>query len=303
MAALAPQLTLPLAATISKTVLTQTGGDARTRRSNGSARRCSPTPSCSRQVSPPHSYDEGRFVLPPAVESARDRPRDNSPASGFVVRYDHRGETGVGEATPLPGWTESLDDCQRGLDDAATVAAGGGHQMSCCRGRRIGSCRPTRLCDRALDADARADGVPLYQWFDSERHAIASRSTRQSATGLQPRPPTPSSERLRPATIAVRSGREANRRRRRGARSDRPRAGGRRRDPAGRRQRRVARDRAQEAFDRLAPLDVAYVERHSRPMTSRDVPGFEATGSALRSTSPSLTAGSTASSMPTQPTC
>ncbi len=35
---------------------------------------------------------------------------------GFVVRGSVDGEAGVGEATPLPGWTESYDDCRRALD-------------------------------------------------------------------------------------------------------------------------------------------------------------------------------------------
>ena len=28
-----------------------------------------------------------------------------SEREGVVVTYDHRGEQGIGEATPLPGWT------------------------------------------------------------------------------------------------------------------------------------------------------------------------------------------------------
>jgi o-succinylbenzoate synthase len=34
---------------------------------------------------------------------------------GFVVRGRVGGTSGVGEATPLPGWTESYDDCRRAL--------------------------------------------------------------------------------------------------------------------------------------------------------------------------------------------
>ena len=47
---------------------------------------------------------------------------------GFVVRYDHRGETGVGEATPLPGWTEPLDACEtalRGVSDPVAALENG----------------------------------------------------------------------------------------------------------------------------------------------------------------------------------
>ncbi|MCO8268911.1 o-succinylbenzoate synthase, partial [Haloferax sp. AB510] len=34
---------------------------------------------------------------------------------GLLVAVDVAGETGVGEATPLPGWTESLADCRDAL--------------------------------------------------------------------------------------------------------------------------------------------------------------------------------------------
>ncbi|PSQ09187.1 o-succinylbenzoate synthase [Halobacteriales archaeon QS_5_70_15] len=35
---------------------------------------------------------------------------------GFLVRVERDGETGYGEATPLPGWTESLEECRAALD-------------------------------------------------------------------------------------------------------------------------------------------------------------------------------------------
>ncbi|WP_338739462.1 o-succinylbenzoate synthase [Haloplanus salilacus] len=38
---------------------------------------------------------------------------------GDIVRIGSAGVTGVGEATPLPGWTESLDDCRAALDAVA----------------------------------------------------------------------------------------------------------------------------------------------------------------------------------------
>jgi o-succinylbenzoate synthase len=40
---------------------------------------------------------------------------------GFVVALDVDGITGVGEAAPLPGWTESLDSCEAALERAAEV--------------------------------------------------------------------------------------------------------------------------------------------------------------------------------------
>ena len=41
---------------------------------------------------------------------------------GFLVFVEHAGTEGVGEATPLPGWTESIDECRRAIERAATVA-------------------------------------------------------------------------------------------------------------------------------------------------------------------------------------
>mgnify|MGYP006270994373 FL=1 len=69
---------------------------------------------------------------------------------GFLVRLADEGASqsaGLGEATPLPGWTESLSDCRTALDagdpDATTPAAR--HGVSLAR----------------ADADARAAGVSL----------------------------------------------------------------------------------------------------------------------------------------------
>ena len=41
---------------------------------------------------------------------------------GYLVGYDHRGVTGLGEATPLPGWTESLEECERALEDLHEIS-------------------------------------------------------------------------------------------------------------------------------------------------------------------------------------
>ena len=93
-----------------------------------------------------------------------------SERSGFLVQYDHRGETGLGEATPLPGWTESLDDCRHGLEEAAAVAETGGHTdiLLSLDAAAVPAARHG-FATALLDADARADGVPLYQWFDADR--------------------------------------------------------------------------------------------------------------------------------------
>lgn len=95
---------------------------------------------------------------------------DITERSGYLVRYDHRGETGIGEATPLPGWTESLDACERGLDRALDAGADGAHSTGLLEldadetpAARHG------FATALLDADARADDRPLYRWFDDSR--------------------------------------------------------------------------------------------------------------------------------------
>ena len=91
--------------------------------------------------------------------------------NGFVVRYDHRGERGVGEATPLPGWTESVGECSAALDSAAEAEPTGGHTaaMLALSADSVPAARHG-FATALLDADARADGVPLYRWFDGDRH-------------------------------------------------------------------------------------------------------------------------------------
>lgn len=81
---------------------------------------------------------------------------------GFVVRLSE--PVGVGEAAPLPGWTESVADCRSALE-------------RCCED----SCDPVTTLDRlsaaatpaarhglelaVVDARARAMDQPLYQWL------------------------------------------------------------------------------------------------------------------------------------------
>ncbi|MFP9192068.1 o-succinylbenzoate synthase [Natronosalvus vescus] len=44
---------------------------------------------------------------------------------GFLIRVEHEGVIGVGEATPLPGWTESYEDCREALEAAESAASEG----------------------------------------------------------------------------------------------------------------------------------------------------------------------------------
>jgi len=95
---------------------------------------------------------------------------DVAERSGFLVRYDHRGVRGLGEATPLPGWTESLADCERGLERALEAGTGGDHSAAVLElDADVVPAARHGFATALLDADARADDIPLYQWFDDTR--------------------------------------------------------------------------------------------------------------------------------------
>jgi o-succinylbenzoate synthase len=63
--------------------------------------------------------DEFGVALDPPLATAQGTIRERE---GFLVALDHAGTTGLGEATPLTGWTESPDECRRALDRATAVA-------------------------------------------------------------------------------------------------------------------------------------------------------------------------------------
>lgn len=109
-----------------------------------------------------------RFSLPLADPlSTADGTIDER--EGFVVRFRHRGEAGVGEATPLPGWTESLDDCRAALETALETYEEQGHSAALLTldADAVPAARHG-FATALLDADARADGVSLARWFDPD---------------------------------------------------------------------------------------------------------------------------------------
>jgi o-succinylbenzoate synthase len=57
--------------------------------------------------------------LDPPLGTARETMRERD---GFLVRVEHDGHEGLGEATPLVGWTESYEECREALARAADVA-------------------------------------------------------------------------------------------------------------------------------------------------------------------------------------
>lgn len=85
--------------------------------------------------------------------------------NGFVVRLEVDGTVGVGEATPLPGWTESRSTCEatlRCIDDP--VAALEDDRLDGTPAARHG------LSLAMLDARARAREQPLYRYLGGPAH-------------------------------------------------------------------------------------------------------------------------------------
>ncbi len=114
-----------------------------------------------------------RFSLPLAepLETAAGTIQERT---GVLVRVTVDGTDGVGEATPLPGWTEPIEACEAALErvsDPATALADG------------------TLADRSaarhgvslavLDARARAAGLPLYRYLGGtmERRRVPVNAT------------------------------------------------------------------------------------------------------------------------------
>jgi o-succinylbenzoate synthase len=60
-----------------------------------------------------------RVMLTEPIQTARGSIQDRE---GFLVSVKHDGHYGVGEATPLPGWTESYEECEAALVRARDIA-------------------------------------------------------------------------------------------------------------------------------------------------------------------------------------
>jgi o-succinylbenzoate synthase len=80
---------------------------------------------------------------------------------GFLVRLDHAGDRGVGEATPLPGWTESLGACRDAIDRA--VAAADELDWGVALGRLDAPAARHGLSLALADARAKTESQPLYR--------------------------------------------------------------------------------------------------------------------------------------------
>jgi len=90
---------------------------------------------------------------------------------GFLVTVDVNGERGVGEATPLSGWTESLADCRRALERALDrLDSGRTDAEAALDALDPGETPAARhgLALAILDARSRAADRPLYRELGGE---------------------------------------------------------------------------------------------------------------------------------------
>jgi o-succinylbenzoate synthase len=92
---------------------------------------------------------------------------------GFLFRSEtDDGAVGVGEATPLAGWTESRDDCRQALEDAAEALDGGDDPRTALDGLDSAPAARHALDLALADLRASREGVPLYRWLGaSDRDA------------------------------------------------------------------------------------------------------------------------------------
>jgi len=91
--------------------------------------------------------------------------------SGWLVRARADDRCGVGEATPLPGWTESHERCQQALRAALERLDRAGTDDGALRAAidDIESPAARHGCSLALaDLRARQAGDPLYRWLGAE---------------------------------------------------------------------------------------------------------------------------------------
>ncbi|MCU4742151.1 o-succinylbenzoate synthase [Natronoglomus mannanivorans] len=94
---------------------------------------------------------------------------------GFLVRVtstdDDEETTGIGEATPLPGWTESIDDCERALERAvrAIDTADDGNAVHAAIGEVDETSAARHGVSLALlDLEARRSATPLYRQLGTD---------------------------------------------------------------------------------------------------------------------------------------
>lgn len=89
--------------------------------------------------------------------------------AGYLVRVTIDGTRGVGEATPLPGWTESRSTCRRTLEEACDRVATDGPRAALEELDAVATPAARHGLSLAVaDATARSAGVPLYRHLGRE---------------------------------------------------------------------------------------------------------------------------------------
>ncbi|EMA47386.1 o-succinylbenzoate synthase [Halococcus saccharolyticus] len=108
-----------------------------------------------------------RFSLALATPLATARGTIDA-REGFLVFVDVDGIRGVGEATPLPGWTESIDECRDALGRARRAVATDGWDAALATLDDGAPAARHGLALALCDARSRAAGVPLYRHLGGE---------------------------------------------------------------------------------------------------------------------------------------
>lgn len=105
------------------------------------------------------------FSLPLAAPLATGRGTIEQ-REGFLLRVeDDAGTVGVGEATPLPGWTEHYDECETVLRNVADAIERGEDPQSVLSDLDDAPAARHALDLALADLDASAEGVPLYRYL------------------------------------------------------------------------------------------------------------------------------------------
>ncbi len=101
-----------------------------------------------------------RFSVP--LESPLETARGTIEArEGFLLRVEYDGTEGLGEATPLVGWTESMQECEKALSRAEEIATV--LDWGVALGKLDAPAARHGLSLAFADARARADSMPLYR--------------------------------------------------------------------------------------------------------------------------------------------
>ena len=112
------------------------------------------------------------------LETAAGAIRDRQ---GFLVRVEHAGTEGLGEATPLFGWTETYEECRDALSRASEVAEVLDWGIALAKTEAPAARHGLALA--LQEAMGRAAGEPLYRTLGGEGtvHAVPVNATLSDA--------------------------------------------------------------------------------------------------------------------------